>query len=180
MSDPTTIPAINGATTVRVPIEKAFRVFTSSFNTWWPHEFHIGQAEMAKAILEPRAGGRWYERGWTAANATGAECWHGSHRFGFWSPGRSTAPGSTTPIRNTTVRTRCGSQPRDRNGPGLSSNTDTSIDSLTAERYATGSARAVAGAASWSSSPGPPRARTRWKGCARHIKPLSHGYSMEA
>jgi hypothetical protein len=45
MSDISTIPAINGKTTVGAPIEKAFRVFTSSFGTWWPREFHIGQAE---------------------------------------------------------------------------------------------------------------------------------------
>src|SRR5713226_9297284 len=83
MSDPTTIPAINGATTVRVPIEKAFRVFTSSFNTWWPRECHIGYAEMAEAILEPRDGGRWYERG-----VDGSECdwgrvlaWEPPHRL---------------------------------------------------------------------------------------------------
>ena len=54
MSDTSTIPAISGSTIVGVPIDKAFRVFTGSFNTWWPREFHIGQAEMAEAILEPR------------------------------------------------------------------------------------------------------------------------------
>ena len=57
MSDTSTIPAISGSTTVGVPIEKAFRVFTSSFNTWWPREFHIGRTEMAEAILQPREGG---------------------------------------------------------------------------------------------------------------------------
>ena len=69
MGDTSTIPAIKGVTTVRAPIEKAFRVFTTSFNTWWPREFHIGLAEMAEAILEPHEGGRWYERG-----VDGSEC----------------------------------------------------------------------------------------------------------
>jgi uncharacterized protein YndB with AHSA1/START domain len=81
VSDASTIPAINGATTVRAPIEKAFRVFTTSFNTWWPREFHIGQAEMAEAILEPREGGRWYERG-----VDGSECNWG--RVLAWEPPR--------------------------------------------------------------------------------------------
>jgi uncharacterized protein YndB with AHSA1/START domain len=79
MSDTSTIPAISGTTTVGVPIEKAFRVFTGSFNTWWPREFHIGRVEMAEAILEPHEGGRWYERG-----VDGSECDWG--RVLAWDP----------------------------------------------------------------------------------------------
>jgi uncharacterized protein YndB with AHSA1/START domain len=62
-----------------VPIEKAFRVFTNSFDTWWPREFDIGQVAMAEAILEPREGGRWYERG-----IDGSECDWG--RVLAWEP----------------------------------------------------------------------------------------------
>lgn len=58
-----TVPDINGKITVSVPVEQAFHVFTSSFDSWWPREYHFGQAEMAEAILEPGEGGRWYERG---------------------------------------------------------------------------------------------------------------------
>ena len=58
-----TVPDISGKITVSVPVEHAFRVFTSSFDSWWPREYHFGQAEMAEAILEPAEGGRWYERG---------------------------------------------------------------------------------------------------------------------
>ena len=58
-----TVPDISGKITVSVPVEQAFRVFTSSFDSWWPREYHFGQAEMAEAILEPGEGGRWYERG---------------------------------------------------------------------------------------------------------------------
>jgi uncharacterized protein YndB with AHSA1/START domain len=63
MSTEPNIPAIRGTVTVGVPVEQAFRVFTDSFGTWWPSQYHIGQSDMAEAILEPRAGGRWYERG---------------------------------------------------------------------------------------------------------------------
>ncbi|WP_028935314.1 SRPBCC family protein [Pseudonocardia spinosispora] len=57
------IPPITGTVTVGLPVEQAFRVFTASFDTWWPHEYHIGQSEVAEVIPEPRGGGRWFERG---------------------------------------------------------------------------------------------------------------------
>jgi DNA-binding transcriptional ArsR family regulator/uncharacterized protein YndB with AHSA1/START domain len=79
MTTAATIPALSGMVTVDVPVEQAFRAFTHSFNTWWPPEFHIGQADMAEAILEPRVGGRWYERG-----VDGTECDWG--RVLVWEP----------------------------------------------------------------------------------------------
>jgi uncharacterized protein YndB with AHSA1/START domain len=63
MSTAPTVPPITGTVSVSTPIDKAFRVFTDSFNTWWPAQYQIGQADLAEAILEPREGGRWYERG---------------------------------------------------------------------------------------------------------------------
>ena len=54
---------------VEVPQERAFDVFTAGFDSWWPRSHHIGEAEMAEAILESRAGGRFYERG-----VDGSEC----------------------------------------------------------------------------------------------------------
>ena len=55
--------------TVEASIEKAFTVFTEHIATWWPRDYSIGTAEMATAVIEPRAGGRWYERG-----VDGSEC----------------------------------------------------------------------------------------------------------
>jgi uncharacterized protein YndB with AHSA1/START domain len=83
MSRSPTVPAIRGTRTVAVPVDRAFRIFTDSFHSWWPADYHIGKAEMAQAIIEPRAGGRWYERG-----VDGSECdwgrvlaWEPPHRL---------------------------------------------------------------------------------------------------
>ncbi len=83
MSSTPTIPPLTGTITVDVPVERAFRTFTDAFGSWWPAEYHIGQADMATAILEPRQGGRWYEQG-----TDGSECdwgrvlaWEPPHRL---------------------------------------------------------------------------------------------------
>lgn len=55
--------------TVAASQQRAFEVFTAQFGRWWPKEFHIGAAEMADFVVEPRVGGRWYEVG-----VGGAEC----------------------------------------------------------------------------------------------------------
>jgi hypothetical protein len=49
---PGPIPPLHGSVTVGVPVEHAFRVFTDSIGTWWPLEYHIGQADMARPVLE--------------------------------------------------------------------------------------------------------------------------------
>jgi uncharacterized protein YndB with AHSA1/START domain len=64
-----TIPAVSRTVTVNAPIERAFRVFTEQFNSWWPQGHHIRPADLAEAVLEVREGGRWYER-----NVDGGEC----------------------------------------------------------------------------------------------------------
>ena len=40
--------------------EKAFKVFTEGFDRWWPKSHTIGKAPLARAVIEPREGGRWY------------------------------------------------------------------------------------------------------------------------
>jgi uncharacterized protein YndB with AHSA1/START domain len=73
------IPPVQRSITVNAPVEKAFKVYTEGFDGWWPRTHHIGSAELAEAVLEPRAGGRWYERG-----VDGSECEWG--RVLAWEP----------------------------------------------------------------------------------------------
>jgi uncharacterized protein YndB with AHSA1/START domain len=55
------LAAVRKTLVVRAPPEAAFRVFTEGFDRWWPRSHHIGKSELAKAVIEPRRGGRWYE-----------------------------------------------------------------------------------------------------------------------
>jgi uncharacterized protein YndB with AHSA1/START domain len=65
-----TVRADHEATSVRkvvavqAPPAVAWRVFTEKMGAWWPLATHkIGKAKAVDAVIEPRAGGRWYERG---------------------------------------------------------------------------------------------------------------------
>ena len=48
---------------VDAPQNHAFDVFTSGIGRWWPKSHKIGEAELDKPVIEPRAGGRWYQLG---------------------------------------------------------------------------------------------------------------------
>ncbi len=44
--------------------DRAFRLFTSEMGGWWPlGRCHFGVAPAVTIVVEPRTGGRWYERG---------------------------------------------------------------------------------------------------------------------
>jgi uncharacterized protein YndB with AHSA1/START domain len=64
MSEVTDPNSVRKALQVEAPQAVAWRVFTEQMGTWWPLETHkIGKAKAIDAIIEPRVGGRWYERG---------------------------------------------------------------------------------------------------------------------
>jgi len=66
---------------VRVPLppDKAFALFTERMTEWWPPEHSIGTSAIAAVVMEPHAGGRWFERG-----TDGNECQWG--RVARWDP----------------------------------------------------------------------------------------------
>src|SRR3984957_14998719 len=47
---------------VQVPIERAFSVVVEQMETWGPATHHIGEEPFETILVEPRVGGRWYER----------------------------------------------------------------------------------------------------------------------
>jgi uncharacterized protein YndB with AHSA1/START domain len=159
MTSTPTIPPLTGTVTVDAPIDQTFRAFTEHFGSWWPAEYHIGQADMATAILQPRQGGRWYEQG-----TDGSECdwgrvliWEPPHRLvvtwqinGHW----QYDPDPPTPARSRSV-----SAPTAPTRPPSPWSTGIWSGWSTARRCATGSPGAAAGPASWSCSPRRPPTR---------------------
>ncbi|HTE64355.1 MAG TPA: SRPBCC family protein [Solirubrobacteraceae bacterium] len=62
--------AVRQSVVVGVPPERAFEVFTRDIGTWWPLEsYTLGAQPAVTAVIEPRSGGRWFERA-----ADGSEC----------------------------------------------------------------------------------------------------------
>jgi uncharacterized protein YndB with AHSA1/START domain len=55
--------------TVNADAACAFEVFTDRIGIWWPHSHTIGSSPQKNIVLEPRAGGRWFEIG-----EDGSEC----------------------------------------------------------------------------------------------------------
>jgi uncharacterized protein YndB with AHSA1/START domain len=63
-----TVAPVRKSIVVKVPPARAFAVFTADIGKWWPASHSIG-GKFKAAVLEPRAGGRWYELG-----TDGSEC----------------------------------------------------------------------------------------------------------
>jgi uncharacterized protein YndB with AHSA1/START domain len=54
---------------VKASQERAFEVFTAGMGRWWVKGHSINTSPQQDVIVEPREGGRWYERG-----KDGSEC----------------------------------------------------------------------------------------------------------
>ena len=53
---------------VKASPQRAFDAFTADIVQWWPKDHTIGAQPFAQVVMEPRVGGRWFER-----DADGAE-----------------------------------------------------------------------------------------------------------
>jgi len=75
-----TLAPVRKTVTVVAPRERAFQIFTGRMSAWWPlTSHHIGAAVATAAVIEPFAGGRWFER-----DDDGSECNWG--RVIAWEP----------------------------------------------------------------------------------------------
>jgi uncharacterized protein YndB with AHSA1/START domain len=75
------IEPVRKTLTVEASTERAFAVFTDGIDRWWPRQHHIGKSPMARTLIEPGAGGRWY-----AICEDGSECDVG--KVLIWEPPR--------------------------------------------------------------------------------------------
>ena len=74
-----TVAPVRKSVRVSAAPARAFEVFTAGFARWWPRSHTISKVPQKEAVIEPRAGGRWYERG-----EDGSECEWG--RVLVWEP----------------------------------------------------------------------------------------------
>jgi uncharacterized protein YndB with AHSA1/START domain len=72
-TEQTTDVPVRKSLTVKASPERAFEVFTTGMDTWWPREHHIGKSPMKKCIVEGRVGGRCYSE-----QMDGTDCEWGS------------------------------------------------------------------------------------------------------
>jgi len=64
MSSGSHLNSVRKVVSVEAPQNVAWQVFTEQMGAWWPLAMYkIGKANAVDAIIEPRVGGRWYERG---------------------------------------------------------------------------------------------------------------------
>ena len=74
-----TIAPVVKSVSVKAAPKRAFELFTSEMGRWWPARMQIGRSPFAAIVVEPHAGGRWFER-----DAEGAECEWG--KVMVWEP----------------------------------------------------------------------------------------------
>jgi hypothetical protein len=72
---------VSRSVSVPLPQARAFELFTTQMTGFWPKGHSISDAELAQVVIEPRSGGRWFERG-----VDGSECEWG--RVAVWEPPR--------------------------------------------------------------------------------------------
>jgi uncharacterized protein YndB with AHSA1/START domain len=54
------IAPVRKAVVVEATPQRAFEIFTTGIDAWWPKSHSIGATPIVKSIIEPFVGGRWY------------------------------------------------------------------------------------------------------------------------
>jgi uncharacterized protein YndB with AHSA1/START domain len=57
-----TIAPIRKTVSVAAPPQRVFDLFTGHMGAWWPKGMTIGASPAVEILIEPHAGGRWFER----------------------------------------------------------------------------------------------------------------------
>ncbi len=67
---------------VRAEPQHAFEIFTAGFDRWWPKTHSVGSSSQRMALMELKAGGRWYEVGEDGSETRWGEVmiWEPPHR----------------------------------------------------------------------------------------------------
>lgn len=74
-----TIAPVVKTVEVKCAPARAFELFSTRMGSWWPATHHTGATPFEVVVIEPKAGGRWFER-----DAAGVETQWG--RVLGWSP----------------------------------------------------------------------------------------------
>lgn len=108
MAEQTDELVIRKSVAVACSLEDAFRVFTEEVASWWPLATKsVGQEDSEMLVIEPRAGGRVYERVRSGQEHDWGEvlAWEPPGRIVFsWHPGRDPGTGQEVEVRFTTDR----------------------------------------------------------------------------
>ena len=54
------LASITKSVVVNVSQQRAFDVFTTGIDSWWPRAHHLGATPLKESVIEPREGGGWY------------------------------------------------------------------------------------------------------------------------
>lgn len=105
MPEPTSALAIRKSLDVGVPVETAFRVFTEEIGSWWPLASRsVALEDAADLVVEPRVGGRVYERTRGGEEHLWGEvlAWEPPLTLTFsWHPGRAAETGQEVEVHFT-------------------------------------------------------------------------------
>ncbi len=63
MNETITVAPVRKSITVAAAPDRAFQVFTEGMSRWWIKSHSINKSPIKDIVIEPKAGGRWYERG---------------------------------------------------------------------------------------------------------------------
>lgn len=73
MAKTVAITPVRKSVRVKAAPTRAFEIFTAGMKRWWLPQYSINASPIADVVVEPRAGGRWFERG-----EDGSECQWGT------------------------------------------------------------------------------------------------------